>query len=215
MGRINAAAVVALVLVLPVLAGCSAGPVSAPDAREPSPSVTATPPAPEVPDVPLADAGLDSLAAVTRVTPVRVALRDLSIDMAVEAEGLDDEGAMALPENAATAGWYRFGPGLKEVAGATVIAAHIDSRHDGIGPFSRLKDVAIGSVVDVTADDGSVVSYTVSEVRSVGKIVAPMAEVFDRAGAPRLTLVTCGGAFDSESGHYVDNVIVTAVPVVR
>jgi len=33
------------------------------------------------------------------------------------------------------------------------------------------------------------------------------------AGIPRLTLITCGGAFDDESKTYQDNVIVTAVPV--
>lgn len=166
-----------------------------------------------VPDVPMADAGLDALAVAEPVVPVRISVPDLSIDMSIEAEGLDDDGAMALPDNAATAGWYKFGPGLKAPAGATVIAAHIDSRHDGIGPFSKLKDAPVGSVVNVTAADGSVVAYTVTEVRSVGKIDAPMAEVFDRSGTPRLTLVTCGGAFDTSTGHYVDNVIVTATPV--
>ena len=64
----------------------------------------------------------------------------------------------------------------------------------------------------MAGSDGSTVDYTVTEVRSVGKIDAPMAEVFDRAGAPRLTLVTCGGEFDSSTGHYVDNIILTATP---
>ena len=171
------------------------------------------PPTAFVPAVPVSDAGLGALAAAATVTPTRIALPDLGIDMEVEAEGIDQEGAMALPKNAATAGWYRFGPGLRESAGATVIAAHVDSPHDGIGPFSRLKDAVVGSLVNVTADDGSTVAYTVTEVRSVGKISAPMAEVFDRAGSPRLTLVTCGGAFDYDTGHYVDNVIVTAIAV--
>ena len=40
-----------------------------------------------------------------------------------------------------------------------------------------------------------------------------MADVFDTSGAPRLSLVTCGGVFNSQTGHYLDNVIVTATPV--
>jgi hypothetical protein len=34
--------------------------------------------------------------------------------------------------------------------------------------------------------------------------------VFVRAGDPRLTLVTCGGEFDSNTGQYIDNIILTA-----
>jgi len=30
---------------------------------------------------------------------------------------------------------------------------------------------------------------------------------------PRLALITCGGEFDGSTGHYVDNVVVVAVPV--
>ena len=36
---------------------------------------------------------------------------------------------------------------------------------------------------------------------------------FDRTGAPRLVLVTCGGAFRRDIGHYTDNVVVTAEPL--
>lgn len=217
MGRTGVTTLIAVMLALPVLVGCSAVPADPGDAQgsteSATPSPRADPPAAVVPAVPVSDAGLGALATPSTVTPVRIALPDLGIDMGVEAEGIDQEGAMALPKNAATAGWYRYGPGLREAAGATVIAAHVDSPHDGVGPFSRLKDAAVGSVVNVTADDGSTVAYTVTEVRSVGKIDAPMAEVFDRAGSPRLTLVTCGGVFDYDTGHYVDNVIVTAIAV--
>jgi hypothetical protein len=31
----------------------------------------------------------------------------------------------------------------------------------------------------------------------------------------RLSLITCGGPFDHDSGHYRDNIVVTAVPVDR
>ena len=216
MGRTGVTALIAVLLVLPVLAGCSAVPTDAEDAQGPTaPTSNADPPAAVVPAVPISNAGLGALATAATVTPVRIALPDLGIDMEIEAEGIDQEGAMALPKNAATAGWYRFGPGLRETAGATVIAAHVDSPHDGVGPFSRLKDAAVGSLVNVSADDGSTVAYTVTEVRSVGKIGAPMAEVFDRAGSPRLTLVTCDGVFDYDTGHYVDNVIVTAIAVAQ
>jgi sortase (surface protein transpeptidase) len=105
---------------------------------------------------------------------VRLSIPELDIDMKVDAMGFDPEGAMALPDAASDAGWYKFGPGVGHDSGATVIAAHIDSRHDGIGPFSRLKDASPGSIISVAGSDGVTVDYVVTEVRSVGKIDAPM-----------------------------------------
>jgi hypothetical protein len=37
--------------------------------------------------------------------------------------------------------------------------------------------------------------------------------VFGRGGPTRLVLVTCGGRFDSTTKHFLDNIVVTAVPV--
>jgi hypothetical protein len=208
-GRAGPGAMLALCLALPVLAGCTASPAST---ARPTVSVTAAPQA-TVPDIPRVDASLGSLTAPAVVAPVRIRVDRLGIDMRVTAEGLDAQGAMALPANAADAGWYRFSPGLAARNGATVIAAHIDSRHDGIGPFSRLKNATAGDTITIVGADGSTVAYTVTELRQVGKIDAPMADVFDTSGSPRLSLVTCGGVFNSKTGHYLDNVIVTATPV--
>jgi hypothetical protein len=41
----------------------------------------------------------------------------------------------------------------------------------------------------------------------------PLDKYFARDGAPRLTLITCGGPFDSRTRHYRDNIVVTAEPV--
>ncbi|WP_255461390.1 class F sortase [Glaciihabitans sp. INWT7] len=208
-GRAGIGAASALCLALPVLAGCTAAP--APVAK---PTVSAMPsPRPTAPDIPKSDASLGSVSVASVVAPVRIRFDRLGIDMTVTAEGVDAKGAMALPANAADAGWYRYSPGLAASHGATVIAAHIDSWHDGIGPFSKLKNATAGDAITLLGEDGSTVAYTVTELRQVGKIDAPMAEVFDTSGAPRLTLVTCGGVFNSKTGHYLDNVIVTATPV--
>jgi hypothetical protein len=37
--------------------------------------------------------------------------------------------------------------------------------------------------------------------------------IYRRFGPPMLALVTCGGAFDSATHHYSENVVVFAVPV--
>ncbi|UZN03877.1 class F sortase [Cellulomonas sp. S1-8] len=208
-----AAAVVAL------LAACSSPP-AAPPAATPAPSVTASPSAappagPAVPDVPIRDASLGAQPAPAAApAPTRVVVPDLGLDMPVDAVGVEDDGTMTIPEDAGRAGWYRYGPAPATPEGATVVAAHVDSWSTGVGPFSRLRDVAVGARIEITTADGGVHAYVVREVTQVPKQDAPVAQWFDRTGAPRLVLVTCGGAFDRDVGHYADNVAVTADPVV-
>ena len=59
--------------------------------------------------------------------PVRLVVPDVGIDMAVDPVGVRDDGEMEIPEDADRAGWYRFGPAPADPAGATVVAAHVDS----------------------------------------------------------------------------------------
>ena len=92
-------------------------------------------------------------------------------------------------------------------------AAHVDSRLTGIGPFSRLRDVPSGAPVAVTDADGTVHRYRVTDVESIDKDSAPLDVWFARSGPPRLVLVTCGGTWQEDVGHYSDNVVVTAEPV--
>lgn len=216
--RRAAALVVGLVLT-GSLAACGAGsqavaPSATPTAASApaAPTPTPPPPGPAVPDVPVVDASLGA-SAPSAAAPLRLAVPDLDIDMAVDPVGVVEDGTMEIPEDADRAGWYRFGPAPADPEGATVVAAHVDSWTTGIGPFSRLRDVRPGARIEVTTADGVVHAYTVRDVTQVPKQDAPVAQWFDRTGAPRLVLVTCGGTFDRGIGHYSDNVAVTADPV--
>ena len=144
--------------------------------------------------------------------PTRVSVPSVNIDMAVESAGLDAAGSMALAANPDTASWYRFGPAPGAV-GATVIAAHVDSLRYGLGPFARLADVPAGTEIVVADAAGIDHRYAVESVQSTTKTEVPWPTIFDRTGAPRLTLVTCGGEFNYTTRQYQSNVIVTAVPV--
>jgi len=55
-------------------------------------------------------------------------------------------------------------------------------------------------------------TYRIASVRLVPKDRVPN-EIHSLKGRERLVLVTCGGPFDEAGGHYLDNVVVTAVPV--
>ncbi|WP_402463392.1 class F sortase [Isoptericola aurantiacus] len=163
-----------------------------------------------VPDVPVRPA-TDAVATTKPPAPVRVRVGALGIDVPVRPTGAGPDGTMALPDSADEAGWYRFGPAPGSENGATVVAAHVDDA-DSVGPFARLTDARQGDELTVDTADGTTYNYTVTDVRSVEKARTPLAEIFDRSGAPRLVLVTCGGRWDAEVGSYTDNVVVTADP---
>ena len=55
-------------------------------------------------------------------------------------------------------------------------------------------------------------TYRVVAREEYRKTKIPLDRYFARDGKPRLTLITCGGPFDREAGHYRDNIVVTAVP---
>ncbi|MGD8166067.1 class F sortase [Herbiconiux sp. P16] len=178
----------------------------------PEPTATVLPDPPPVAAVPLTNADISASPSVATVEPVRVEVASLGIDVSVVAEALDGDGALALPADPAVASWYRYGPSPWSPAGATVIAAHVDSLDYGLGSFSRLTDAPPGTPITVTAADGRVARFAVQSVTIADKSGVDWAQVFDRTGPVRLALITCGGEFDYDTGHYRSNVIVTAVP---
>jgi hypothetical protein len=144
---------------------------------------------------------------------VRVVLPAQRIDVPVDPVGVAADGQMEIPPLAERGGWYRFGADPGDPAGTTVVAAHVDSvASGGTGPFVRLGDVRPGDRVEVTLADGSTRAYVVQDVTQLPKSQARWPDVFTRDGPPRLALVTCGGAFDRDTRHYLDNILVTATP---
>lgn len=175
-----------------------------------TPSPTADGPIVLPQDIPVRAA--DDGFAAQPPAPARLTIGDLDVDMVVVEVGTEADGTMSLPASGDEAGWYRFGSAPASPAGTTVLASHVDTRAEGLGPFARLREAQVGTAVSITDEDGTVHRYTVSSVERIAKPQVPLDDVFDRAGPPRLVLLTCGGAWDASVGHYEDNVIVTAVP---
>ncbi|HYN29337.1 MAG TPA: class F sortase [Dermatophilaceae bacterium] len=171
-------------------------------------------PAPDVASrVAVRDAGPSSLAAGTArpAVPSRLAISRIDASLPVSPVGVDAKGVMEIPANPGRAGWYRHSAGVGAQGGATVLAAHVDSRRFGAGPLEDLQSVRPGDEVLVVAG-GRTVRYTVERVVRLDKDQMDMGALFDRAGPHRLHVVTCGGAFDRATRHYEDNVVLTAYP---
>ncbi|MCS5495637.1 class F sortase [Cnuibacter physcomitrellae] len=187
-------------------------PTAAPTASASTPAPTPTPaPTAAVPDIPRVDAAAGG-TPVAVVAPVQVQVPDLGIDVAVDPEGTTDDGSLALDEDPGRASWYRYGPSPWSPKGSAVIAAHVDSFEYGLGDFASLASASAGQQVLVTGSDGSTAAFTVTTVQTLEKTGIDWNAVFERDGERKLTLITCGGEFDYDTGHYLSNVIVTAVP---
>ena len=64
----------------------------------------------------------------------------------------------------------------------------------------------------MTVAGGGIVTYQVNERRTYDKAIGLPAAIFGTDGAPRLVLITCGGAFDKTTLSYESNIAVFASP---
>ncbi|WP_062131214.1 class F sortase [Demequina aestuarii] len=210
-------------LVSVLLVGCAVAADDASETTAPSTTDSSTMPGGEsvgevrapvfLGEVEISDTSPETLAELRAVPPERLVVASLDIDMAVTDVGLEGDGAMEIPESASTAGWYRYGPAPGGEAGNAVLAAHVDDAVIGLGPFSRLLDIDEGAQIVIDSADGAETAYEVTRVEKTNKREVDMGLVFDRAGPAQLVLVTCGGRFDWDTGHYEDNVVVYATPI--
>ena len=142
--------------------------------------------------------------------PVRLSIPALGVDSPVVPVGLEPDGTMEIP-GVSEAGWFEPGSRPGAPFGSAVIAAHVDYG-GAAGVFFDLRTLEVGSEVTVTDDAGEPLTYVVTERFQVDKQELPIDELFRPGGAPTLTLITCGGAFDTGERSYQDNIVVRAVP---
>jgi sortase (surface protein transpeptidase) len=122
--------------------------------------------------------------------------------------GVDPDGALQVPPDAGTAGWFVHSPAPGET-GPSVIAAHVD--YDGVpGVFVRLHEVAPGDEIAVRRADGTEAVFEAYRVERYPKTAFPTQQVYGNTDGAELRLITCGGVFDRSTGNYRDNVVAYA-----
>lgn len=213
--RVPALAVAALLLV----SGCAAAPSGEVSVREgtqsPAASAEVAPaapaesasvaPSPEAPP-PAGTGGVEVLPE--GIEPTAVSIPAIDVEDSLIDLGIAADGKMEVPVDFDDIGWFTGG-GKPGGRGPTVIAAHVDGLA-GPAAFFRLDELAQGDVVSVTDAEGGVTSYEVTEAVTVEKAEFPTARVFGAVPGDELCLITCGGYFDRDVGHYDKNVVVFA-----
>jgi len=160
---------------------------------------------------PAVDLSLREEPIMTRepqAAPVRLSVPSVGISTNLEDLGLLDDGTLATPVDTDLAGWYAGGPRPGAV-GPAVVAGHVSWNGDP-SIFFRLSEVAIGDAITVEQADGAEVNFRVTRVEQHPKDDFPTLSVYGNTAGPELRLITCGGEFNADTGHFYDNVIVFA-----
>jgi Sortase domain len=156
-------------------------------------------------------------AAVTPVAVVRqlppspptaVRIPALGVTSDVMELGLRRGGSMEVPPGAYPVGWYDRSPTPGQL-GPAVLAGHVDWAGEP-GAFAGLHELLPGDTVDVDRADGSTAVFVVDRVEEHPKDAFPSDAVYGDLDHAGLRLITCGGAFDEDTGDYADNVVVFA-----
>ena len=147
-----------------------------------------------------------AVLATARSAPVELKVPALLLAVSLSTLGLNADGTVAVPSDVQQPGWYALGPSPGEI-GSAVILGHVDS-YQGAGVFFNLRTLVPGDAVDVTLADGVTAEFDVTSVATYLKASFPDQAVYTSHGYSALQLVTCGGAFDAQTGHYLSNIVV-------
>lgn len=141
-------------------------------------------------------------------TPVALVIPTIGIDAPVEVLQVTD-GTMQDPTGPWVVGWYedlgRLGTGTN-----VVMAGHVDYWNVGPSVFFNLTQLQPGETITVLGNDGGEFDYAVMDVTLYSVDEAPIDEIVGSTGSDMLTLITCGGTFDYQTGQYLQRTVVRA-----
>ncbi|ROR90390.1 class F sortase [Nocardioides aurantiacus] len=150
--------------------------------------------------------------AVRREPPTAVRLPGGPV-VAVQAVSSRTDGVLDVPADVERAGWWRGGSALGDPFGSTLLAAHVDSRTQGLGPFAELLEARTGDRFEVTSA-GLRQSFTTTSVRLLERSSAlRRGWLYRPTGDRRLVMVTCAPPYVPARGGYQRLAVVVAEPV--
>ncbi|MFE3454331.1 class F sortase [Nonomuraea sp. NPDC059194] len=143
------------------------------------------------------------------VPPATLRIPSLNLGARIIRVGME-KGRIAAPplNDTGKVGWFEGGP-KPGAQGAAVILGHYDTA-TGPSIFYKIDQLEPGHRIYVTRKDGERLRFLVTKVSTYPKDDFPASKVYGDPGYPALRLITCGGAFNTTTRHYVDNTVVFA-----
>ena len=145
-----------------------------------------------------------SVPEMIRIPRIRVRAKTVAL-------GLNRNGTAAVPPltEPELASWFDRGPTPGQ-RGTAVFFGHVDAKRVGPAVFYRIGMLRPGDLIFVTLRDRKVAAFRVYSVALYQKSAFPTATVYSYTRWPTLRLITCGGAFDRRTHHYLGNIVVFA-----
>jgi len=149
--------------------------------------------------------------SLRRSLPMSIDIPAIDVNSKLLHLGVNADGSIQVPSLEAAPGqpaWYEYSAAPGQI-GASVIEGHVDS-YQGPAVFFRLGALRPGDRVNVTLADGITAIFRVTGVRQYAKSRFPAKAVYGGTEYAALHLITCGGAFDYATGHYLSSTVVFA-----
>ena len=180
--------------------------VSGPDQRTlpepeafsvPTQAPTEIPPSPEPTPAP-------SSAPIERLLIPRI-----GVDAPIVVLGVTPDGVMQDPKGPMEVAWYDFSsyPGFGSNA---VFAGHVDYANFGAAVFWKLRELQAGDEINVRLTDGTRYTYRVISSNTFSAQDAPVQDIVGSTPQEVVTLITCGGTFNTRTREYDRRLIVRA-----
>jgi hypothetical protein len=149
--------------------------------------------------------------SLRRSLPVAVDIPSIGVHSSLLHLGVNENGSLQVPSLATSAdkaAWYKYSATPGQI-GASVIEGHVDSDR-GPAVFFRLGALRPGDAIDVRLANGVTAVFRVTGVREYAKSKFPARIIYGTTDYAALRLITCGGAFDYATGHYLSSTVVFA-----
>ncbi|WP_111767795.1 class F sortase [Nakamurella deserti] len=182
---------------------------SAVPAPAPAPASSSSSPKPVPPST---TAAPGETLLMPEATPVSFDIPRIGASSDLLQLGLNADGTAETPpidEKVSHAGWLDQSP-EPGTLGPAILLGHIDSAKYGPAVFYDIGSLVPGDTVEVTRSDGTVAIFAVDGVREYEKAQFPTLQVYGNLDHAGLRLITCGGVFNGDTGHYESNIVVFA-----
>jgi LPXTG-site transpeptidase (sortase) family protein len=131
-------------------------------------------------------------------------------DVPVIEVGVDAVGRLEVPKSFDEAGWYKDGAKPGE-AGNTIIAGHYDRSTGAPAVFFNLVKLEVGDKIVVRDASDRKFTYLVKTVEYVDvNDPASIEKAYEHSDTPIMTVITCGGVWNSYSHDYSKRLLIKA-----
>ncbi len=141
--------------------------------------------------------------------PRQILISRVGIKGYVQEVPTDSNNNIGVPSNIHLAGWYNSSP-LPGQTGVSIIDGHVHGIYNS-GIFQKLGQVKLGDVIDIQFGDHTWKHFVVQDT-DLYSVKDTRVQQFKQLPdvTRQLTLITCGGTFNSKTNSYEKRVIVRA-----